>query len=191
MPMLLILAVLCLPLGLVALIVGVVILLYNSLVKLRILVEEAWSGIDVQLKRRYDLIPNIVETVKGYAKHEKDTFEKVTQLRSQAMNATNIEEKGKYENMLTSTLKSLFAVAENYPELKANENFINLQNTLKEIETEIQSARRYYNGTVREYNLKIKVFPNNLLANMMGFTSKEFFAADETEKENVKVDFNN
>lgn len=173
---------------LAALIFGIAV--YNSLVQSKILVDEAWSGIDVQLKRRYDLIPNLVETVKGYAKHEKSTFEKVTELRNSAMKATSIEEKGQLENQLSSTLKTLFAVAENYPELKANENFIKLQDSLGEIETELQGARRYYNGTVRDFNTKIMVFPNNLIAGFLGFKSREFFAAEEEAKSNVKVDFN-
>lgn len=165
------------------------IALYNSLVQSKILVDEAWSGIDVQLKRRYDLIPNIVETVKGYAKHESSTFEKIAQLRSAAMNTTSINEKGKIEQELSGTLKSLFAIAEAYPELKANDNFIKLQDSLSEIENELQGARRYYNGTVRDFNTKIMVFPNNLLAGILGFKAREFFAAEESEKANVKVDF--
>lgn len=169
--------------------VGFVIALYNGLVKLRVLVEEAWSGIDVQLKRRYDLIPNLVETVKGYAKHEKGTFEKIAELRTAAMKTDSIEEKGKIENQLTATLKTLFAVAENYPQLKADANFLDLQKTLQTIEEEIQGARRYYNGAVREFNLKLAVFPNNIVGKLLGFKDKEFFAADETEKANVKVDF--
>ncbi|HRN85921.1 MAG TPA: LemA family protein [Candidatus Dojkabacteria bacterium] len=169
--------------------VGFVIALYNGLVKLRVLVEEAWSGIDVQLKRRYDLIPNIVETVKGYAKHEKETFEKIAELRSAAMKTESVEEKGKIEGELTSTLRTLFAVAENYPQLKADANFLDLQKTLQTIEEEIQGARRYYNGAVREFNLKLAVFPNNLIGGVLGFKNKEFFEADEAEKQNVKVDF--
>lgn len=169
--------------------VGFVIALYNGLVKLRVLVEEAWSGIDVQLKRRYDLIPNLVETVKGYAKHEKGTFEKIAELRSAAMKTDSVEEKGKIEAELTSTLKTLFAVAENYPQLKADANFLDLQKTLQTIEEEIQGARRYYNGAVREFNLKLAVFPNNLIGGLLGFKNKEFFEAEESEKQNVKVDF--
>jgi len=165
------------------------IALYNGLVQLKILVDEAWSGIDVQLKRRYDLIPNLVETVKGYAAHEKGTFEKVAELRTASMNATSIEEKGKLENQLSGALKTLFAVAESYPELKANTNFLDLQSQLSLIEGEIQGARRYYNGTVRDYNTKILVFPNNLIAGMLGFKAREFFAAEEEAKANVKVDF--
>jgi len=190
MPILIILCLIGLPLVLVVGGLLFVVGLYNGLVRAKVLVDEAWSGIDVQLKRRYDLIPNLVETVKGYASHEKSTFEEVTKLRSQAMQTDDIAEKSKIENQLTNTLKSLFAVAENYPELKANENFLNLQSTLDEIETEIQGARRYYNGAVRDFNTKIMVFPNNLLAGMLGFTAREFFEADEGERENVKVDFN-
>lgn len=169
--------------------IGFVIALYNGLVKLRVLVEEAWSGIDVQLKRRYDLIPNLVETVKGYAKHEKGTFEKIAELRTAAMKTDSVEERGKIENQLTSTLKTLFAVAENYPQLKADANFLDLQKTLQNIEEEIQGARRYYNGAVREFNLKLAVFPNNIIGKFLGFQNKEFFEADESEKANVKVDF--
>lgn len=175
------------------LLVGVVgaflVVIYNSLVKLRVLVDEAWSGIDVQLKRRYNLIPNLVETVKGYAKHEKGLFEKVAQLRSQAMGAKGPEEQGKVEGELTSTLKTLFAVAENYPELKANENFMNLQGELSGLEEEIQSARRYYNGAVRDYNMKLQVFPANMVGGLLGFKVREFFEASEEEKKNVKVSF--
>ncbi len=168
---------------------GYLFTLYNGLVRLRVLVEEAWSGIDVQLKKRFDLIPNLVETVKGYAKHEKDTFEKVTELRTRAIDTNSPKELAEIEGELKSTLKSLFAVAENYPELKANQNFIQLQTTLQEIETEIESARRYYNGAVRDYNMKLQVFPANLIASMLGFIVKEFFEAKESEKENVKVSF--
>src|SRR3989344_4441988 len=183
------LAILAVPAVIIIAIIGLVILLYNSLVQLKVLVDEAWSGIDVQLKRRYDLIPNLVETVKGYAKHEKQTFEKIAELRTSAMNAKTVAEKGKADGMLTATLKTLFAVAENYPELKANENFLSLQSSLSEIESEVQGARRYYNGTVRDFNTKIMVFPNNLLANMLGFKAREFFQAEEESKANVKVSF--
>jgi LemA protein len=180
---------LCCPLIVIVAIIGYLIVTYNGLVRLKVLVEEAWSGIDVQLKRRYDLIPNLVETVKGYAKHEKQLFEKVAQLRTSAMQATDVEEKGKLEGQLTNTLKTLFAVAENYPELKANENFMKLQDELSAIEEEIQSARRYYNGAVRDFNTKIQVFPTNLMAGMLGFSSKKFFEAEEEARKNVKVDF--
>ena len=163
---------------------------YNSLVKLKNKTQEAWSDIDVQLKRRYDLIPNLVETVKGYAKHEKGTLEKVTQLRSQAMQATSPGEKAKADNLLTETLKSLFAVAENYPDLKANQNFLDLQTQLSQIEETIQQARRYYNGNVRDFNTKIETFPNNLIVGVLGFKKFDFFeVADAKEKENVKVEF--
>jgi len=165
--------------------------LYNGLIRSKNKVKEAWSDIDVQLKRRYDLIPNLVETVKGYAKHEKKTFEKVTELRSKAMQATAPAEKAKMENMLTETLKSLFAVAENYPELKANENFLDLQKQLSEIEDHIQKSRRYYNGNVRDFNTKIQVFPSNLIAGTLGFEKFDFFeVADAKQREAVKVDFN-
>ncbi len=172
-------------------IIGFFISIYNGLIRLKILVDEAWSGIDVQLKRRYDLIPNLVETVKGYAKHEKSLFEKVTQLRSAAMNAQGAEEKAKAENALSNSLKTVFALAENYPELKANENFMKLQDELSMIEDEIQAARRYYNGTVRDYNTKLLVFPVNIIAGMMKFTPRPFFGATEEEKQTVKVDFSN
>jgi LemA protein len=169
---------------------GFLIGVYNGLVKLRNKVQEAWSDIDVQLKRRYDLIPNLVETVKGYAKHESKVFEDVAKLRSQAMQAASPKEKAVANNGLTDVLKSLFAVSEDYPELKANENFNNLQEQLEETEDKIQSARRYYNGNVRDFNTKIEVFPNNLVAPMLGFKKFEFFEVkDKKEKENVKVKF--
>jgi LemA protein len=165
--------------------------LYNGLITLKNIVDEAWSGISVQLKRRYDLIPNLVETVKGYAKHEKGTLEKITELRSSAMQTTSIEEKGQIENQLTGALKSLFAVAESYPDLKANQNFLDLQKQLSEVEDNIQNARRYYNGTVRDFNTKIQVFPNSLIANFLNFKAREFFEATEEEQKNIKVDFSN
>lgn len=177
---------------LLAVVIGVFVIgLYNSLVRLKVLVDEAWSGIDVQLKKRYDLIPNLVNTVKGYASHEKGVFEKVTQLRSAAMSAGSIEEKVDLENQLTGTLKTLFAVAENYPELKADASFLNLQQQLSSIEDELEGARRYYNGTVREFNTKIVTFPNNIIAGILKFTQKPFFEAETEARENVKVDFNN
>jgi LemA protein len=182
---------LCLGLLLV-LVVGAALFLmaiYNSLVSLRNLLEEGWSGIDVQLKRRYDLVPNLVETVKGYAKHEKETFEKVVQLRNSAMSAKGPEEKGKAENAFTESIKSIFALAEAYPDLKANQNFQSLQSELSKIEDDLQNARRYYNATVRNFNMKIQQFPSNLVANMFGFKEREFFEAMEEEKQNVKVDF--
>lgn len=173
----------------VAVIVLWFIATYNGLIKLKIRTEEAESDIDVQLKRRYDLIPNLVETVKGYASHEKELFEKVTQARSQAMQATGMHEKAEAENMLSSTLKSLFAVSENYPDLKASQNFLKLQDELSDTENKIQAARRFYNGNVRDFNTKLSVFPTNMIGNMLGFKVKEFFEAGEGERENVKVAF--
>lgn len=167
-----------------------VIGLYNSIQRLVVLVDEAWSGIDVQLKKRFDLIPNLVETVKGYATHESGVFEKIAQLRSGMMNTQSPEELGKMEGELRSTLKTLFAVAEAYPELKANQNFLGLQTSLQEIETELEGARRYYNGAVRDLNTKIVVFPNNVIANFLNLKKREFFeVGSEAERQNVKVDF--
>lgn len=177
-------------LGAAVVIAGAVIGIYNTLIRLKNKVDEGWADIDTQLKRRYDLIPNMVETVKGYAKHEKGTFEAVTKARSMAMGATNPEAKAEAENMLTGTLKSLFAIAENYPELKANTNFMELQQTLKEIEEHIQLSRRYYNATVRDLNTKVEIFPNNIVAGMFGFKKREYFEIErEEERENVKVSF--
>ena len=170
-------------------IVGWLILVFNSLTKLRNRTQEAFSDIDVQLKRRHDLIPNLVETVKGYATHEKELFEKVTQARSAAINAKGVEEKGKAENALSQTLKSIFAVAENYPDLKASQNFLQLQDELSDTENKIQAARRFYNGNVRDFNTKIEVFPNNMVAGMLGFKKFEFFQAEAKERENVQVKF--
>ena len=155
---------------------------YNSLVKLNVRVEEAWSDITVQLKRRLDLIPNLVESVKGYAKHESGVFEEVTKARSNALNAQSVEETAKAENILEGTLKSLFAVAENYPDLKANENFLQLQNELVDTEDKIQASRRFYNGVVRDFNTKRSVFPNNVVAGALSFNKdKEFFELEEAE----------
>jgi LemA protein len=168
-----------------------VVFTYNSMVKLRNQVKEAWSDIDVQLKRRYNLIPNIVETVKGYAAHEEAVFTKVTEARANAINATNIKDQGAAENMLSGALKSLFAVAENYPELKANENFMQLQNELVDTEDKIQSARRFYNSITRDYNTKIQQFPSSLIAQPFGFRAELFFEVEEAEqRENVEVSFN-
>lgn len=163
--------------------------MYNGLIRLKNRVDEAWSDIDVQLKRRYDLIPNLINTVKGYATHERELFEKVTQARTAAMGAQNPHDKQEAENMLSGTLKSLFAVTENYPELKANQNFLELQRELTDTEDKIQAARRFYNGNVRDFNTKIEVFPSNIVAGMLNFTKRDFFEADETEKANVKVEF--
>ena len=164
--------------------------IYNSLIRLKNRVDEAWSDIDVQLKRRYDLIPNLVETVKGYASHEKELFIKVTEARSRAMQAGSLHDKAEAENMLSDTLKSLFAVAENYPQLRASENFAKLQDELSDTENKIQAARRFYNGMVRDFNTKVQVFPNNLIAGILSFKSREFFEIEEAkEKENVQVKF--
>lgn len=163
--------------------------IFNGLVTLKNRVDEAWSDIDVQLKRRYDLIPNLINTVKGYATHEKELFEKVTAARTAAMGAQTPAEKEQAENMLSGTLKSLFAVSENYPDLKANQNFLELQRELTDTEDKIQASRRFYNGNVRDFNTKIETFPSNIIAGMLKFTKREFFAADEAERENVKVQF--
>lgn len=162
---------------------------YNGLIRLKNRVDEAWSDIDVQLKRRYDLIPNIVNTVKGYATHEKELFEKVTEARTRAMNASTTEDKAQAENMLSGTLKSLFAVSENYPDLKANTNFLELQRELSDTENKIQAARRFFNGNVMEYNTKIQVFPTNVFAGMLNFVKRDFFEIDEAQKEPVQVAF--
>lgn len=166
------------------------IFIYNGLVRLRVRTDEAWSDIDVQLKRRYDLIPNLVNTVKGYASHESGVFEKVTEARSKAMSAGTAAEKGAAENALTGTLKSLFAIAENYPELKANTNFLELQRELSDTENKIQAARRFYNGNVRDLNTKIQVFPDSIVAGMLGIKQREFFEIEEAaQKETPKVEF--
>src|SRR5512141_2851473 len=158
------------------------IIMYNGLVRANVRVNEAWSDITVQLKRRYDLIPNIVNTVKGYATHEKEVFEKVTEARSNAMNAQGVAEAAKAENQFQDTLKSLFAVAENYPQLKANENFLQLQGDLADTEDKIQAARRFYNGSARDLNIKVQTFPTNIFAGMMGFKKREFFEVGEAEQ---------
>jgi len=180
--------------GLILIIVVLIVLwliaVYNSLIKSKNRVDEAWSDIDVQLKRRYDLIPNLVESVKAYATHEREVFQKVTEARAQAMQAKNLNEKGKAENMLSQTLKSLFAVAENYPDLKASTNFLQLQDELSDTENKIQASRRFYNGNVRDFNIKIQVFPNNLIAGLLGFKAYEFFQVEaEQEREAPKVQF--
>ncbi len=179
--------------GAVALVAIILVVWYismrNKLLRLKNIVEEGWSTIDVQLKKRYDLIPNLVETVKGYAKHESGTLEAVIKARNLAMSATG-EGKMEAENQLTGTLKSLFALQEAYPELKANTNFLDLQNQLKVIENEIASARRYYNGTVREINTKIEVFPSSFVARRMRLEKYKYFELDsEEERKNVKVQF--
>ena len=181
--------------GFILLIVALVAVLfviasYNGLVTLKNRAEEAWSDIDVQLKRRYDLIPNLVSAVKGYAAHETGVFEKVTEARAKAMNATGAAEKAGAENMLTGALKSVFAIAEAYPDLKANTNFLELQQELSDTENKIQAARRFYNGNVMELNTKIETFPSNIIAGMFNFVKREFFELnDEAAKEPVKVEF--
>ena len=178
----------------VLIIVGVLllglILVYNNLVRSKTRVDEAWSDITVQLKRRLDLIPNLVETVKGYASHEKQVFENVTQARAQTISATSVKETAHAENQFEAALKSLFAVAEAYPDLKANQNFRDLQAELVDTEDKIQAARRFYNGATRDYNIKIKVFPTNVFAGMLGFKAREFFEVEEgeAEKANKPVD---
>lgn len=169
-------------LGVVALIVIFLWATYNSLVTLRIRVDEAWSDITIQLKRRLDLIPNLVDTVKGYAKHESGVFEKVTEARAGVMNAKGVKETADAENVLEGTLKSLFAVSEAYPDLKANQNFAELQQELVDTEDKIQGARRFYNSGVSSLNTKIQMFPNNIVAGMLGFKSREFFDVDESER---------
>src|SRR5512132_2634383 len=159
--------------------VGVIIAgMYNGLVQLRVRADNAWSDIDVQLKRRHDLIPNLVETVKGYAAHEKGTFENIAKFRSLAMQASGPAERAVAEGQLTMALKSLFAVAENYPQLRASEQFTSLQGALQEVESTIQEARRYYNAVVRDLNTRIQSFPTNILAGMFGFQQKQFFQLD-------------
>src|SRR5436309_14653984 len=161
--------------------------MYNSLVQLRVRADNAWSDIDVQLKRRHDLIPNLVETVKGYAAHEKGTFENIAKFRSMAMQATTTADRVQAENQLTQSLKSLFAVAENYPQLQASGQFQQLQNSLNGLEDAIQNSRRYYNAVVRDLNTKIASFPTNIIAGMFGFSPKQFFEAPEGDRENVQV----
>lgn len=175
-------------------IIGVVILaavgIYNGLIVLRNRCENAWSQVDVQLRRRYDLIPNLIETVKGYAKHEREVFEKVTQARSQAINASTVKEQAQAENMLTGALKSLFAVAENYPDLKANQNFLLLQEELAGTESKIAYARQFYNDMVMKFNQKQQVFPASIIANMFRFKEREYFEIEEpAAREPVKVTF--
>lgn len=174
-----------LPLLAVVYLIGI----YNGLASLRVKVKEAWSGIDVQLKRRVDLIPNLVETVKAYAKHEKEVFEAVTQARSALMTAGSHKDALKADDQLTGALKSLFAVAEAYPELKAQEGFINLQNELSDTESKIAYSRQFYNSVVRDMNSRIVTFPGNIFADMFGFKQEEFFEAGEAEREPVKVSF--
>lgn len=170
--------------------IGLFILgLYNSLVNLHVQIDEAWSQIDVQLKRRADLIPNIVESVKGYAKHEKEVFENVTKARSAMLKAETPDQKAKADNMISGALKSLFAVAESYPQLKANENFLQLQKELSDTEDKVSYSRQFYNSTVMDYNVKVRVLPNSLIANMLGYKEKPFFNATEEERKKVDIKF--
>lgn len=184
--------------GIIGIVIGVLVLIlifwfigtYNGFISLRNNADEAFSTMDVYLKKRYDLIPNLVETVKGYASHEKDTLEKVMNARNNAMNSTNPEQKIRNENVLSGALKSLFAVAENYPDLKANQNFLELQQTLQTIESEIANSRKYYNGCVKVYNVKREQFPSNIVSNMFHFEKKPLYEVDNAEeRKNVKVSF--
>lgn len=165
------------------------VIVYNDLIKQRNRVENAWAQIEVQLKRRHDLIPNLVETVKGYAKHEKDLFENVTKARAAVMSAHNVNETAEASNYLSSTLKSLFAVAENYPELKANQNFIQLQKDLMDTENKIAYSRQFYNDTVMKYNISIQTIPKNIVASLAGFNKKDLFETQPAEREAPAVKF--
>lgn len=174
----------------IAVIAVMAIGIYNSLIQLRNRCENSWAQVDVQLKRRYDLIPNLVETVKGYASHEKEVFQKVTEARTSAMNAGTVKDQGMAENQLSGALKSLFAVAESYPDLKANQNFLMLQEELAGTESKIAYARQFYNDTVMKFNTKQQVFPANIIAGMFGFKEREYFEIEEPEaREAVKVEF--
>lgn len=176
-------------LTIIAVVVVWVVAVFNTLVVLKNRAKEAWSDISVQLKRRYDLIPNLVETVKAYATHEREIFEKVAEMRAKAMMVDGAREKAKAENMLSETLKSLFAISENYPELKASANFMELQKELTDTEDKIQASRRFYNTNVRDLNTKIESFPSNIFAGIFGFKQIELFQTAEGEKEPVKVNF--
>ena len=173
----------------IVLILLAVAVIYNSLVTLKNRTDESWSDIDVQLKRRYDLIPNLVETVKGITKQEQTVFTDVTKARAAAMGAQSVEDKSQAENALSGTLKSLFAVAEAYPDLKSSQNFLQLQGEITDTEDKIEAARRFYNANVRDLNIKIEVFPTNTIAGMLGYKKRDFFQVADTEKEPVKVSF--
>lgn len=176
--------------GIIVVMLLYIILAYNRLIRLQNLTKEGWSGIDVQLKQRANLIPNLVESVKGYMGHESGVLEKVTELRTQALASPNLQERANNENMLTSALRQLFAVSENYPDLKASQNFIELQKALENIENQLQLARRYYNGTVRDLNIAIQSFPSNIIARNFNFQPAEFFGIeDEKEREVPEVNF--
>jgi len=176
-------------LAIVVVILIAIATMYNRFVRLRTRTDEAWSDIDVQLKRRYDLIPNLIETVKGYVEHEKETLQKVTEARTTAMNAGSMGERAGAENILTGALKSLFAVSESYPDLKANTNFLELQKELADTENKIQAARRFYNTNVRDLNIGVETFPQNIVAKMFNVAKREFFEIEEEEKEPVPVKF--
>lgn len=179
-------------LGIVVVLIIAVIGMYNSLVQSKIKVDNAWSQIDVQLQRRFDLIPNFVETVKGYMTHEKETFEKIASLRTSWANANSVSEKAELDNQLSTTLKTIMAVSENYPELKANQNFSELSEELRNTENKISFSRQFYNDTVTMYNTKIQVFPSNIIAGMFNFTARDLFKTESDEaRKNVKVDFGN
>jgi len=169
--------------------IGYVVLAYNSLASMRVRIKEAWSQIDVQLKRRADLIPNLVETVKGYASHEKEVFDAVTQARAAVLSASTTQEAATANNQLTQALKSVFAVAEAYPELKASQNFLSLQTELSDTESKVAYSRQFYNSTVRDYNTKIVTVPSSVIAGLFGFKEEAFFEASEDERQNVKVAF--
>ena len=179
-------------LGIVVVLIIAVIGMYNSLVQSKIKVDNAWSQIDVQLQRRFDLIPNFVETVKGYMTHEKETFEKIASLRTSWANANSVSEKAELDNQLSTTLKTIMAVSENYPELKANQNFSELSEELRNTENKISFSRQFYNDTVTMYHTKLQVFPSNLIAGMFNFKARDLFKAESDEaRRNVKVDFGN
>ncbi|MDD3227456.1 MAG: LemA family protein [Tissierellia bacterium] len=163
---------------------------YNGFVKLRNQIEEAFSTMDIYLKKRYEMIPNLVEIVKQYSIHEKETLEKIVQARSMAINARSVEERGQNENMLSGALKSLFAISEGYPELKANQNYLELQDQLVVLEDDISQSRKYYNGVVKVMNNKVEIFPSNLFAKIFGFNRYPYFMADEYERQNVEIRFN-
>lgn len=176
--------------GLFLLLLGLFLMVnYNGFIKLRNTVEEAFSTMDVYLKKRYDLIPNLIETVKGYAKHESETLQNVIEARNKAMNAQSIEERQNSENALTGTLKSLFALSEGYPELKADRQFLDLQTQLQKVEEDIAQSRKYYNAVVKSMNTKVESFPSNLVASVFGFKKSDFFTIQESERENVRVSF--
>lgn len=176
--------------AIVVILIIAVIGMYNSLVQARIKVDNAWSQIDVQLQRRFDLIPNFVETVKGYMTHEKETFEKITNLRSSWSESKSISEKASLDNELSNTLKTIMAVAENYPDLKANQNFSELSEELRNTENKISFSRQFYNDTVTMYNTKLEVFPSNIIAGIFKFKARDLFTAENEEaRKNVKVDF--